>query len=161
MRASGRRSRRRAGTVRRVAAWAVDLVVPAALAAGMITLGWWDPPALYEDPTLPLLERMAVTVAWGWAAGLRALVVLHLPWVLWHATWGVLTRETPGARLARIELVDRDGLPAGPGQRLLRAALLLTWPLSLYGVALVSAVVPSGRGLADVLAGVVAVDAER
>lgn len=140
-------------------ATAADALVPALLAGGLVALGWWAPPPLYEDPSLPLLERLAVTFAWGWPKLLQALVVLHLPWVAWHVAWGVANVETPGARVAGVRLVDRAGLPAGPGQRLARAALLLTWPLSLYAAPLVSFVSRSGRGPVDWLSGTAVVDA--
>ncbi|MFT4702662.1 MAG: putative RDD family membrane protein YckC [Bradymonadia bacterium] len=138
---------------RRAFATVVDCVPGVLLAFGWIQTTSWRPFALIVDPTLPVLERLAITWSTQPGSFILGFTALHVPWVIWMSIFSLLDRESPGAHFFGLRLVDLRGYPAGRGRRLARSLALISWPLTGYLGFLLMWVHPSRRGVWDILSG--------
>jgi uncharacterized RDD family membrane protein YckC len=124
-------ARRRAGSLRRLAAWVVD-GVPFALAGGGLV--WWagaDSPALVA----------------------QLLAVVALASFAYQTLAHTLAGATLGKWLLGLRVVGPDGGSPGPGRSALRALLALLGVVLLGAGPLLALFTLSGRGLHDLLSG--------
>lgn len=123
--------------------------------AGIIDVSFWLAPV--DGLLAP--EAFGLRLVQEPGALLRLLVLIALPLACWHAAWGLTRGGTPGERIARLAVVDRDGRSAGGVRRVVRGAMYVALGPLLLLPLLFPWVSRTQRGLPDLVARTWVVDA--